>query len=276
MLNGHILGHLDFIPPNSLMTFRIEPRVPTPECPNPENWHAYDDISAEVEVLEFWAQMVRAMKPKLIVETGSYLGLSAAYMGRALLKTDSANSLYSKLTVSFVKGPSFLSKDRTVQSASIDGCSRRFMGRWMGRLTFCCWTPTRPCVCRHSITFGLVSGRMPLLCSTMYARTNGTSPCASNWLCVLALISYSRFRIYSCVIALADFGTDGSGSPANRLFTRPARKSAKGPISSPTLAFSSAFMYVCRSATAMTVHGYPPAPIMRFIKNRPMRPLPSM
>jgi hypothetical protein len=33
------------------------------------------------------------------------------------------------------------------------------------------------------------------------------------------------------------FGTAGKGSPASRVFTSPARKSAKGAISSPILAF---------------------------------------
>jgi len=37
-----------------------------------------------------------------------------------------------------------------------------------------------------------------------------------------------------------DFGTAGSGSPATRLRTSSARKSANGTISSPTLALSSA------------------------------------
>jgi hypothetical protein len=36
------------------------------------------------------------------------------------------------------------------------------------------------------------------------------------------------------------FGTSGNGSPARRFLTRRARKSANGPMSSPTLAFSSA------------------------------------
>ncbi len=37
------------------------------------------------------------------------------------------------------------------------------------------------------------------------------------------------------------FGTARNGSPASLLFTSPARKPAKGAISSPTLAFSRAF-----------------------------------
>lgn len=63
---------------------RIEPSVPTAECPNPDKYRAFDEMSAEVEVLEFWAQLVKTLKPRLIVETGTYRGLSAFYMGRAL------------------------------------------------------------------------------------------------------------------------------------------------------------------------------------------------
>jgi Transposase DDE domain len=46
-------------------------------------------------------------------------------------------------------------------------------------------------------------------------------------------------RYHSCVPAFEPFGTSGSGSPARRFSTSPARKSANGRISSPTLAFSS-------------------------------------
>jgi len=56
----------------------------TAECPDPQLWQCYDAMSAEVEVLEFLFQLVRTTKPKLIVETGTFLGLAACYMGRAL------------------------------------------------------------------------------------------------------------------------------------------------------------------------------------------------
>jgi predicted O-methyltransferase YrrM len=57
---------------------------PTTECPEPQLWKCYDGMSAESEVLEFLFQLVRTTKPKLIVETGTYLGLAACYIGRAL------------------------------------------------------------------------------------------------------------------------------------------------------------------------------------------------
>lgn len=57
---------------------------PTNECPDPEIWHCYDAMSAEVEVLDFLYQFVKTVKPKLVVETGSYRGLGAVYIGKAL------------------------------------------------------------------------------------------------------------------------------------------------------------------------------------------------
>jgi len=49
---------------------------PTPECPHPERWHMYDSMTAEVEVLDFLRAIVITIKPELIVETGTFSGLS--------------------------------------------------------------------------------------------------------------------------------------------------------------------------------------------------------
>jgi prolipoprotein diacylglyceryl transferase len=49
---------------------------PTPECPHPERWHMYDSMTAEVEVLDFLRAIVTTLKPELIVETGTFSGLS--------------------------------------------------------------------------------------------------------------------------------------------------------------------------------------------------------
>src|ERR1017187_2511086 len=72
------------------------------------------------------------------------------------------------------------------------------------------------------------------------------------------------------------FGTASKGLPANPFRTSPARKSARGAISSPTLAFSRAFTLVLRSPTGTTVQGYPPDAIIAFIRKRPTRPFPSV
>lgn len=57
---------------------------PTPECPHPERWRMYDSMTAEVEVLEFLRTLVTTVKPELIVETGSFLGVSTLWMAEGL------------------------------------------------------------------------------------------------------------------------------------------------------------------------------------------------
>lgn len=56
----------------------------TPECPHPERWHMYDSMTAEAEVLEFLRTLVTTLKPNLIVETGSFLGVSTLWMAEGL------------------------------------------------------------------------------------------------------------------------------------------------------------------------------------------------
>jgi len=71
------------------------------------------------------------------------------------------------------------------------------------------------------------------------------------------------------------------GPPSGRkeerwIRTASARNSVNGPMSPSALAASSAAMYGSRCSTRMIVQGYPPEASMAFIRNRPMRPLPSM
>ncbi len=56
----------------------------TPECPHPERWSMYDSMTAEVEVLEFLRTLVTTIKPELIVETGTFTGLSTLWMAEGL------------------------------------------------------------------------------------------------------------------------------------------------------------------------------------------------
>ena len=56
----------------------------TPECPHPERWSMIDSMTAEVEVLEFIATLVTTIKPRLVVETGSFLGVSTEWIARGL------------------------------------------------------------------------------------------------------------------------------------------------------------------------------------------------
>jgi predicted O-methyltransferase YrrM len=57
---------------------------PTPECPNPQLWSMIDSMTAEVEVLELIATLVTTLKPRLVVETGSFLGVSTEWIARGL------------------------------------------------------------------------------------------------------------------------------------------------------------------------------------------------
>jgi prolipoprotein diacylglyceryl transferase len=56
----------------------------TPECPHPERWRMYDSMSAEVEVLDFLKSLVRTLKPELVVETGTFTGLSTLRIAEGL------------------------------------------------------------------------------------------------------------------------------------------------------------------------------------------------
>jgi predicted O-methyltransferase YrrM len=57
---------------------------PTPECPSPQLWSMIDSMTAEVEVLELLATLVTTIKPRLVVETGSFLGVSTEWIARGL------------------------------------------------------------------------------------------------------------------------------------------------------------------------------------------------
>lgn len=56
----------------------------TPECPHPERWSMYDSMTAEVEVLEFLRTVVTTIKPELVVETGTFSGISTLWIAEGL------------------------------------------------------------------------------------------------------------------------------------------------------------------------------------------------
>jgi prolipoprotein diacylglyceryl transferase len=56
----------------------------TPECPHPERWHMYDGMTAEIEVLDFLKTLVTTLKPELVVETGTFMGLSTIAIAEGL------------------------------------------------------------------------------------------------------------------------------------------------------------------------------------------------
>jgi len=56
----------------------------SPECPHPERWSMYDSMTAEVEVLEFLRCLVTTIKPELVVETGTFSGISTLWIAQGL------------------------------------------------------------------------------------------------------------------------------------------------------------------------------------------------
>jgi len=61
----------------------------TPECPHPERWRMFDTMTAEVEVLEFLRCLMTTMKPRLVVETGTFLAVSTLYIAEGLKQNGS-------------------------------------------------------------------------------------------------------------------------------------------------------------------------------------------
>jgi len=65
---------------------RLQPEYhrATPECPHPERWSMFDSMSAEIEVLEFLRTLVTTIKPDLVVETGTFSGISTLWIAEGL------------------------------------------------------------------------------------------------------------------------------------------------------------------------------------------------
>ena len=86
---------------------------PTPECPHPERWHMYDSMSAEVEVLDFLKAIVTTLKPELIVETGTFSGLSTLRLAEGL----KANGFGRVITCEYDAKVFAAAKERFAKSA---------------------------------------------------------------------------------------------------------------------------------------------------------------
>ena len=56
----------------------------TPECTEPQRWSMFDSMTAEYEVLEFIRCCVTTTKPRLVVETGTFMGVSTLWIAEAL------------------------------------------------------------------------------------------------------------------------------------------------------------------------------------------------
>jgi prolipoprotein diacylglyceryl transferase len=106
----HILTHGDVLQP--------EYHRPTPECSHPERWHMYDSMSAEVEVLDFLRSIVNTIKPELVVETGTFSGLSTLRIAEGLKQ----NGLGRVITCEW---------DKKVYDAAKKRFSESGLGKWI-------------------------------------------------------------------------------------------------------------------------------------------------
>jgi predicted O-methyltransferase YrrM len=60
---------------------------PREDCQHPERWHSVDADSTEFEVTDLVAAFVRALRPDVVVETGSAWGQTSEAIGEALTFT---------------------------------------------------------------------------------------------------------------------------------------------------------------------------------------------
>lgn len=67
---------------SSQLVKKPEVGSPWPLCPEPERWSMIEGNGAEVEVLHFLEALVVLLKPRIVVETGTYLGWSAGALAR--------------------------------------------------------------------------------------------------------------------------------------------------------------------------------------------------
>lgn len=54
------------------------------DCPHPERWHSPDSDSTEIEVSKLAAAFVEALRPDVVVETGTAFGQTAHRIGKVL------------------------------------------------------------------------------------------------------------------------------------------------------------------------------------------------
>jgi predicted O-methyltransferase YrrM len=66
-------------------TLQPEYTAPSFECPEPRLWSMFEAMTAEKEVLDLLYAFVRAAKPRIVVETGTFVGISSTYIARALI-----------------------------------------------------------------------------------------------------------------------------------------------------------------------------------------------
>ena len=66
---------------------------PREECPEPGRWHSPDEYATEDEVTRFLAALCVLLRPRRVLETGTYRGDTAEAMGKALMGYGELESL---------------------------------------------------------------------------------------------------------------------------------------------------------------------------------------
>jgi predicted O-methyltransferase YrrM len=95
-----------------------ESKSPTPECPHPERWRMYDAMTAELEVLEFLKTLVTTLKPSIVLETGTFMGVSTLRIAEGLKE----NGFGRVITIEF---------DRTIHAAAQEKFRKSGLESWI-------------------------------------------------------------------------------------------------------------------------------------------------
>lgn len=99
------------------ITSKTNKLVKQPEItPGSHNFEMFNDAGTEVEVSEFLYSLVRILKPDLILETGTHIGVSAAYMGQALHDNRNGMIMTFEIIPQHAKAAVELMKDLEIQS----------------------------------------------------------------------------------------------------------------------------------------------------------------
>lgn len=97
---------------------QAEYTAPTPECPHPELWRMLDSQTTEVEVLEFLRTLVTTLKPKLVVETGTFLGHATVKLAEGLKE----NGFGKVITIEF---------DPAIRARAVDRFNTSGLASWI-------------------------------------------------------------------------------------------------------------------------------------------------
>jgi predicted O-methyltransferase YrrM len=106
----HVASHGDALQP--------EYTPPTPECPHPERWKMLDTMTAEDEVLVFLRTLITTVKPNLVLETGTFRGISTLAIAEGLKQ----NGFGRIITVEY---------DSKVFAAARERIEKSGLGQWV-------------------------------------------------------------------------------------------------------------------------------------------------